>query len=273
MGSVTTTALLVLGVALMNASCTHLKAKSESSFDVGFGTIAPSGIESIPDWTMDLVRSCYAEGLRTDLNQEGEIRFTVIPPETTGPVEATVVSANGLSAELVECIRSSFGTIHHYVDSGRRQLAVSETLSLTRRVEQVCEPPSTKVIKRILASRYEESGVVAVSTINVARLYHAVSEIDADQVQRYVVVDVELVFSREGYEGQCYHGNEYKVFSRAPVEPEGMGHVCTSIHHKKGEKVSDTEFLVFELEDRRWWAWTEEKAYCGDRRSWFSRRY
>lgn len=112
-------ALLGLG-----ACASVLDPDSRATHVVALGTVVPRSIESIPDWTMARVRSCYAEALRTNPDQQGTIVFEVRPPDRTGPVESLILDSSGLSADLVECIRSSFGAIAYY---GRRRLPVSDT--------------------------------------------------------------------------------------------------------------------------------------------------
>ncbi len=124
-------AILALALLGPGACASAFNPDSGATQDIALGTIAPGSIESIPDWTMDRVRNCYAEGLRLDPDQEGTIVFEVRPPERNGPVEARILDSTGLSADLVECIRSSFGNIAHYVESGRMQQPVTGTLFLS----------------------------------------------------------------------------------------------------------------------------------------------
>ena len=264
---------LLAAIVLWLGACASLGLTSEADRDISLGTITPGSVEGIPDWTMDNVRSCYAEGLRLDPDQQGELVFAVRPPEQTGPVEALILASSGLSTDLVECIRSSFGTIHHYVGSGRTQQAVSDTLRLTRVVTQACEPPTARAVERVASGRYGESGVVDLTDLDVTVVQHRVSVYDPSLVLRFMVADVELTFNRDGYEGQCYHHNEYKVFSADPIEAEGVGHVCESIRRRRGDRVSDTITVVFGLDREKWWEWESQyKAYCGSRRIWLAYR-
>ena len=264
-------ALLAAAVLWLGA-CASLGLTSKADRDISLGTVMPSSVEGIPDWTMDNVRSCYAEGLRLNPDQQGELVFAVRPPEQSGPVEARVLASSGLSANLVECVRASFGTIHHYVGFGRAQQAVSDTLRLTRAVTQACEPPTARAVERVASGRYGEYGVVDLTGLDVTVVQHRVSEYDPSLVLRYMAADVELTFNRDGYEGQCYHYNEYKVFSADPIEAEGAGHVCESVPRRRGEKVSDTITVVFELDREKWWE-SDDKAYCGGQRIWLAYRY
>ena len=229
---------VLASVALWLGACVPLGLTSKSSHDIALGTVSPGSVEAIPDWTMDNVRSCYAEGLRLNPDQQGELVFAVRPPEQTGPVEARVLASSGLSADLVDCVRASFGTIHHYVGSGRAQQSVSDTLRLTRTLSQACEPPTARAVERVASGRYGEYGVVDLTDLDLTVVQHRVSEYDPSLVLRYMVADVELTFNRDGYEGRCYHYNEYKVFSADPIEAEGAGHACESVHHRRGDKVS-----------------------------------
>lgn len=153
------------------------------------------------------------------------------------------------------------------------QQPVSDTLFLSRAVSQVCVPPTLRAVESIASGHYGKYGVVEVTDIDLVRIEHRVSEFDTDLLLRYVVTDVELTFHRDGYEGLCFHGNEYKVFGSGPIEAEGAGHVCESIRRRKGDRVTDTYVVVFELDQGKWWEVYEEKAYCGNTRKWFSSRY
>ena len=247
---------------------------SRATQDIALGTVTPGSFESIPDWTMDLVRSCYAESLRLIPDQEGIIVFAVHPPVRTGRVESQILDSSSLDEDLVECIRLSFGAIHHYVGSGRMQHPVSDTLFLNRAISQVCEPPTPRIIESIASKSYREYEVVNLTDIDIVRTEHQVTEHRDDYfLLRYFVAKVELEFKRDGYEGQCFHGYEYKLFSTNPVEAKGAGHVCESIQRRKGERVFDTFTVVFELDQGKWWESYGERAYCGNRRSWLARRY
>jgi hypothetical protein len=142
-------AILTLALFVLGACASVFDPDSRASHDIAFGTIAPGSLKSIPDWTMDLVKSCYAEGLRLDPDQEGTIVFVIRPPEQTGRVESRILDSSGLSTDLVECIRSSFESIVHYVGSGRMQQPVSYTLFLSRSVSQVCAPPTLRAVESI----------------------------------------------------------------------------------------------------------------------------
>ena len=153
------------------------------------------------------------------------------------------------------------------------QQAVSDTLRLSRSASQVCEPPTARAVESVASGRYGEYGVVDLTDLDVVRTQHRVSEYDTDLVLRYVVADVELTFNRDGYEGLCYHYNEYKLFSADPIEAEGAGHVCESVPRRRGERVSDTFTVVFELDQGKWWESYGDRAYCGSRRVWLASRY
>ena len=258
-------ATLVL-VLLGPGACAVIDPDPREIHSIAFGTITPGSVESIPDWTMDLVRSCYAEGLRLDPNQEGSIAFEIHPPEQAGPVESRILDSSGLGTDLVECIRSSFGNIAHYVSGGRRQQPVSETLYLSRSVSRVCAPPTLKTVEDLASNYYRKHEVVEVTEVDLAGIEHRVSEFDPDRLLRFVFTDVELTFRGDGYEGFCVHGNEYKTFGIRPIETKGAGHLCESIHRRKGDRVRDTYVSIFELDEGKWREAYEGKAYCGDSR-------
>ena len=264
--------LLVLVLLGPGACASVFDPDSRATHDIAVGTIAPGSIDSIPDWTMDLVRSCYAEGLRLDPDQEGTIVFEVRPREHAAPVESRVLDSSGLSADLVECIRSSFGNIAYYVGSGIIQQPVSGTLFLSRSISQACAPPTLKAVESIASGFYDKYEVVEVTDIELVRIEHGVSAYGPDRLMRFVFTDVELTFQRVGYEGLCFHGNEYKTFGTGPIEAKGAGHVCESAHRLKGDRVRDNYVGIFELDQGKWWEAYEDKAYCGSSRQWFSRR-
>lgn len=266
-------AILVLASLGLGACASVFNPDFIATHEIAFGTIAPGSVESIPNWTMNSVRNCYAEGLRIDPDQEGTIVFEVRPPEQTGPVESRILDSSGLSTDLVECIRSSFGSIYHYVGAGRMQPPVSDTLFLSRSVSRVCAPPTLIAIKSIASRYYGHYKVVEVTDIDLVRLEHRISPYGPDRLLRRVVTDVELTFQSDGFEGLCFHGNEYKKFGARPIEARGSGHVCESVFRRKGDRVRDTFSGMFEPDQGKWWEIYEDKAYCGNSRHWFSRRY
>ena len=264
-------AILTLALFGLGACASFFDPDSRATHDVALGRIAPGSIKSIPDWTMGHVRSCYAEGLRLNPDQEGTIVFVIRPPEQTGRVESRILDSSGLSTDLVECIRSSFGNIAYYADSGRMQQPVSDTLFLSRSVSQVCAPPTLRAVESIASGHYDMYKIVEVTDIDLVRIEHGVSAYGPERLVRFVDIDVELTFQRDGYEGLCSHGNEYKTFGTSPIEAKGEQE-CESVHRRKGDRVTDTFVGIFELDQGKWWDAYEGRAYCGNNRQWFSRR-
>lgn len=226
------------------------------------GRLHPGVHPGVGGWPLEGVENCYTDALRTEPRQRGKLLFTLSPPAEDGPVRVTLEAQGSLEPDLIACARRVLGSIHHYPSRGRYFQEVSATLDLEPEVERVPALPTAMALRRVVEERFAKDRVVRVVGIEVEAVHHRSA---GSSVLRELQYKVELEFLVNGYEGECFHDNTWKLFDRWPIESRGTAS-CKNVARRVGERAEDRSTVHFMLKERGWQAWPEPVYYCGDTR-------
>ena len=189
-------------------------------------------------------RNCYAEALRSDPNERGEIAFVVKPPPGEGPFLVTLEKRGAIGSALVACVEEVFGSFYHYTDKEPFDSVVG-TLRFEPEWITAPAPPTPEEVRAVLDRHYPPPRIVRIVK---ATLTGAWDDVDSAEVIRSYNYDLDVVFSANGYEADCQHNGPYKVFSRRPFNySRYAGHSCEIRVRKAGDHASDTATVVYHL--------------------------
>lgn len=233
-----------------------------SRITIARGVVSPAVVRNVPEWALENIASCYEDSLREDPDQEGEVLFSLTPPEGDGPVTATVGPRGALSDGLVRCVREALESVCSYPSVGNAQPRVRARLSFRRTLQSVPAFPTPEAVRGALAADHARDPVVDVASARMDAVHHV--RTSDGRLLRMVDYAAWFEFVDVGFETRCVHYGPYTVLGRAPLDPRPAGHTCEDVPHRPGDRVEVRSSMGFVLTDRGWETGEPAIAYCGD---------